>query len=268
MTLVSVVLTEDEQRLKERIVRTARHGRVLVVTMDRPERRNALGKVMRQGLRDAFDAFEADPDLRCAILTGTGPAFSAGGDLKEMSETAMKVPPKHSDIMISSNGTVSKPVIAAVNGYALAGGFRLVQNCDLAVAAEQATFGISEVLRGRGSPWAAPLINIVPQRVMTELLLTGEPIGAARAYEVGLVNRVVPAERLLDAALEMAQKIATAAPLSVRAAKRLVQLTTEMGVTQAERAADLVYERVYLSDDAQEGPRAFAEKREPVWTGT
>jgi enoyl-CoA hydratase len=163
---------------------------------------------------------------------------------------------------------VSKPVIAAVNGYALAGGFRLVQNCDLTIAAEQATFGISEVLVGRGSPWAAPLINILPQRIMMELLLTGEPMSATRAYETGLVNRVVPGPELLDAALAMAGRIASAAPLSVRAAKKLVQLSTEMGVTQAERCADLAYERVYLSSDAQEGPRAFAEKRPPVWTGT
>ncbi|MCE3551104.1 enoyl-CoA hydratase-related protein [Pseudonocardia sp. RS11V-5] len=265
--MVHIDLTDEEQRLKKRIVLSERRGHVLVVTMNRPERRNALGRVMRQGLREAFDEFEADPELRCAVLTGDGPVFSAGGDLKEMAESAMRVPPPDSDIMISSRGSVSKPVVAAVNGPALAGGFRLVQDCDLAVASEQARFAITEVLRGRGAPWAAPLIDIVPKRIMAELLLTGEPIGARRAYEVGLVNAVVPAESLLEAAVDLAQRIAAAAPLSVRAAKTLVGLCTEMGTTQAERCADIAYERVYTSNDAQEGPRAFAEKRAPVWTG-
>ncbi|HJT96670.1 MAG TPA: enoyl-CoA hydratase-related protein [Mycobacterium sp.] len=267
-TLLSINLTDEEQDLKKRIVLSERHGHVLVITMNRPERRNALGRVMRQGLRDAFDEFEADPDLRCAVLTGTGAAFSAGGDLKEMSDSAMQVPPKDSDIMISSNGSVSKPVVAAVNGVALAGGFRLVQNCDLAVAADTARFGITEVLRGRGAPWAAPLINIVPQRIMAQLLLTGEPIDAHRAYEVGLINSVVSVEDLLPVAIDLAQRIAAAAPLSVRAAKTLIGLCTEIGVTQAEQSANLAYESVYTSNDAQEGPRAFAEKRDPVWTGT
>lgn len=266
--MVSINLTHDEQELKKRIVLSERRGKVLIITMNRPERRNALGKVMRQGLRDAFDEFDADPKLRCAVLTGVGVAFSAGGDLKEMSDTALKVPPPDYDIMIGSSGTVTKPVIAAVNGYALAGGFRLMQNCDLAIAAEAAEFGITEVLRGRGSPWAAPLINIVPQRIMMELLLTGAPISAQRAFEVGLVNKVVPADGLLPAATAMAAQIAAAAPLSVEAAKRLVYVSAEVGVTQAEKTADLAYERVYWSNDAQEGPRAFAEKRPPVWTGT
>lgn len=266
--MVKIDLTDEEQDLKKRIVLSERHGHVLVVTMNRPERRNALGRVMRQGLREAFDEFEADHELRCAVLTGVGPAFSAGGDLKEMSESAMRVPPIDSDIMISSRGTVSKPVVAAVNGVALAGGFRLVQDCDLAVASEDARLGITEVLRGRGAPWAAPLIDIVSKRVMAELLLTGEPIGARRAYEVGLVNSVVAPDDLLPAALDLAQRIAAAAPLSVQAAKTLIGLSAEMGATQAERCADIAYERVYLSNDAQEGPRAFAEKRDPVWTGT
>ena len=263
--MVSISLTDDELELKKRIVLSERRGQVLIITMNRPERRNALGKVMRQGLRDAFDDFEADPRLRCAVLTGTGVAFSAGGDLREMSDTALRVPPPDYDVMIGSNGTVAKPVIAAVNGYALAGGFRLVQNCDLAVAAEEAEFGITEVLRGRGSPWAAPLINMIPQRIMMELLLTGAHIAARRAFEVGLV---VAGAELLPAAVALAEQIAVAAPLSVEAAKRLVYISAEVGVTQAEKTADLAYERVYGSNDAQEGPRAFSEKRPPVWTGT
>jgi enoyl-CoA hydratase len=162
---------------------------------------------------------------------------------------------------------VRKPVIAAVNGYAFAGGFRLAQQCDLALASEGATFGITEVKRGRGAPWAAPLIDMVPKRVMMELLLTGEPISAQRAHAVGLVNRVVPAASLLSEAVTMAQTIAANAPLSVQAAKQLVQVATEVGASQALREADALYERVYRSEDALEGPRAFAAGRAPVWTG-
>lgn len=244
-----------------------RRGRVLVLTMNRPAQRNALNLELRSALRAAFDAFELDDALRCAVLTGNGPAFCAGGDLKEMADTNMRVPPENSFLLLGSTGRLTKPVIAAVNGHARAGGFLLMQDCDLAIAAEGATFAISEVKRGRGAPWAVPLANIVTKRVMMELLLTGDPFDARRAFEVGLVNRVVPAAELLDTAIAMAETIAGNAPLSVWAAKQLVELACEMGESAATRAAHLIYNRVYLSDDAAEGPRAFAEKRQPVWTG-
>ena len=244
-----------------------RRGPVLVVTLNRPEQRNALNAALRRSLRATFDAFDADPELRCAVLTGRGPAFSAGADLKEMAATAMEVPGDEVTRLIGTRGRTSKPVIAAVNGYALAGGFLLAQDCDLCIAADTATFAITEVKRGRGSPWAAPLISMVPKRVMLELLLTGEPISAQRAYEVGLVNKVVPAAELLPTAIAMAETIAGNAPLSVWAAKQMVELATEVGESAARQGADDLYHRVYTSDDAQEGPRAFAEKRPPRWTG-
>jgi enoyl-CoA hydratase len=244
-----------------------RQGAVLVVTMNRPAQRNALNAELRSGLRAAFDLLEEDDTLRCAVLTGTGTAFCAGGDMKEMAATSARVPPEEWSRLLGSRGEVRKPVIAAVNGFALAGGFRLVQQCDLCIASEAATFGITEVRRGRGAPWAAPLIDIVSKRMMMELLLTGQPITAQRAYEVGLVNRVVPADSLLSEAIAMAQTICENAPLSVMAAKQLVEVSTEVGQTQAVRHADAIYESVYRSEDAQEGPRAFAERREPVWTG-
>ena len=244
-----------------------RQGAVLIVTLNRPAQRNALNSELRSRLRDAFDLLEEDDTLRCAVLTGAGTAFCAGGDMKEMAATSATVPPEEWSRLLGSSGMVRKPVIAAVNGFALAGGFRLVQQCDLAIASEAATFGITEVKRGRGAPWAAPLIDIVSKRMMMELLLTGQPITAQRAYEVGLVNRVVPAGSLLSEAVTMAQLICANAPLSVQAAKQLVEVSTEVGQTQAVRHADAIYESVYRSEDAQEGPRAFAERREPVWTG-
>jgi enoyl-CoA hydratase len=244
-----------------------RQGAVLIVTLNRPAQRNALNAELRSALRDAFDLLEDDDDLRCAVLTGAGTAFCAGGDMKEMAAASAQVPPEEWSRLLGSRGEVRKPVIAAVNGFALAGGFRLVQQCDLCIASEAATFGITEVRRGRGAPWAAPLIDIVSKRMMMELLLTGQPITAQRAYEVGLVNRVVPADSLLAEAVEMAQVICENAPLSVQAAKQLVEISTEVGQTHAVRYADAIYETVYRSEDAQEGPRAFAERREPVWTG-
>jgi enoyl-CoA hydratase len=251
----------------EHVVLTERRGNVLVVSLNRPGQRNALNFAMRQALRAAFDEFERDTELRCAVLTGTGPAFCAGGDLKEMASAGLQIPTEEWGLLLGSKGRVAKPVIAAVNGPAMAGGFRLAQDCDLCVAAEDAWFGITEVKRGRGAPWAAPLISMLPKRIMMELLLTGEPLSAARAYEVGLINAVVPRASLLDAAIAMATTIASNAPLSVEAAKRTVELSTEVGRSQALQSADWLYERVYMSSDAQEGPRAFAEKREPVWRG-
>jgi enoyl-CoA hydratase len=246
---------------------TQRTGRVMVITMNRPRQRNALNSALRQAMRDAFDEFEQDPELRCAVLTGEGPAFCAGGDLKEMASTQVTVPPAEWSLLMGSRGRVDKPVIAAVNGFAFAGGFRLVQDCDLAIASDTAQLGITEVKRGRGAPWAVPMIGMVSKRVMLEILLTGEPISAGRAHQVGLVNHVVAPEDLLTTALRMANVIADNAPLSVAAARQMVELSTELGVTDARREADRIYEAVYLSDDALEGPRAFAEGRQPVWTG-
>jgi enoyl-CoA hydratase/carnithine racemase len=262
-----VTSTIGEVATEQQLVLTERRGHVLVVTLNRPRQRNALNAALRQALRDAFDAFEADSELRCAVLTGEGPAFCAGGDLKEMASGGLRIPEEEWGLLLGSKGRLVKPVVAAVNGFALAGGFRLAQDCDLCVAAEEATFGITEVKRGRGAPWAAPLISMLPKRIMMELLLTGEPMTAARAYEVGLVNAVVPGAELLDTAVSMATTIAANAPLSVQAAKQTVELSTEIGRSQAVRSADWLYERVYTSADAQEGPRAFAEKREPVWSG-
>jgi enoyl-CoA hydratase/carnithine racemase len=162
---------------------------------------------------------------------------------------------------------VDKPVIAAVNGAALAGGFLLAQMCDLCIAVDHAQFAITEARWGRGAPWAAPLPWLIPPRIALELLLTAEPISAQRAYDVGLVNRVVGRDELRDCAQRMAQGIADNAPLSVRAGKAMVYAASEQGRTGALQAGDRFFEAAYKSEDAQEGPRAFREKRRPVWKG-
>ena len=254
--------------MSDAVLFDAREDGIAVITLNRPEARNALGKDIRAGLFAAWDRFERDPALRVAILTGSGDkAFCAGGDLKEMTELQLTVPPRDMFPVLGDNIELTKPTIAAVNGVAFAGGWMIAQACDLCVASTRAQFAITEVKVGRSSPWAAPLIHMIPQRIMMEIVLTGKPISAQRAYEIGLVNRLVEPDGLMAAALALATEILDGAPLSVMAAREMVMLSTEMGRSAALRAARHVSERVYRSEDAQEGPKAFAEKRRPQWKG-
>jgi enoyl-CoA hydratase/carnithine racemase len=246
----------------------ARDDGIAIITINRPEQRNCLSREVREGLFAAWERFEKDDGLRVAILTGAGEkSFCAGGDLKEMVETGMTVPARDFIPLPYDNLELTKPTIAAVNGYAFAGGWAIAQNCDLCVASTSASFAITEVKVGRGSPWAAPLIHMIPQRIFMEIVLTGKPVSAQRAYEVGLVNRLAEPAALMDTAIELAGDILAGAPLSVKAAREMVMLTTEMGRGAALQAARAAHELAYNSEDAQEGPRAFAEKRKPVWRG-
>jgi enoyl-CoA hydratase len=241
---------------------------IAILTIDRPEQRNALSKEVRDGLRAAWARFDADETARIAILTGAGDkAFCAGGDLKEMVETGLKTPPRDMFPVPYENIALSKPTISAVNGVAFAGGWMIAQGCDLCVASTEAKFAITEVKVGRGSPWSTPLIHMIPQRIYMEIVLTGRPITAQRAYEIGLVNRLAEPGRTLDVALELAREVIEGAPLSVDAARRTVMLATEMGRSAALDAGYAAHEIAYNSEDAQEGPRAFSEKRKPVWKG-
>ncbi len=254
--------------MSDAVLFDARDDGIAIITLNRPEARNALGRDIREGLYQAWERFENDPALRVAILTGAGDkAFCAGGDLKEMVATGMTVPPRDMFPLPYDTIELTKPTIAAVNGVAFAGGWMIAQACDLCVASTSARFAVTEVRVGRSSPWAAPLIHMIPQRIMMEILLTGKPISAERAYEIGLVNRLAAPEELLDCALALAAEILEGAPLSVGAARETVMLATEMGRSAALQAARHASTRCYHSEDAQEGPRAFAEKRSPNWRG-
>lgn len=249
-------------------VRYERDGPVAWLTIDRPEARNALSAEVRAGLWAGARRFTADDGAAVLVLTGAGDrAFCAGGDLREMAEGGLEVPPPDFLPQFGRNITVDKPTIAAVNGVAYAGGFLLAQMCDLVVAADTARFGVTEAKVGRGSPWAVPLPLLIPPRVAMQLLLTGDPVDARRAHEVGLVNEVVPAAELRGAAQALAERIAANAPLSVRAAKQTVGLTAQLPLAEAFDAAERIWEPVYRSADAQEGPAAFRDKRRPVWQG-
>jgi enoyl-CoA hydratase/carnithine racemase len=234
------------------------------LTIERPEARNALNTAVREGLFAGARRFNADDSARVLVLTGAGDkAFCAGGDLKEMADTSLQIPPPDFVPQFGRNIDIAKPVIAAVNGIAWAGGFLLAQCCDLCIAADTATFAITEVKVGRGAPWAAPLSWLLPPRIALQILLTGDPITAQRAHEIGLVNEVVPAASLRERAQALAERIAGNAPLSVLAAKRTAYLSRPDVYEEAER----IWAPVYLSADAQEGPAAFRDKRPPVWTG-
>jgi enoyl-CoA hydratase/carnithine racemase len=238
------------------------------ITINRPEARNALNEAVRTGLKECFERAEADDHVSVVVLTGAGDrAFCAGGDLKEMASTNLAIPPP--DFVPQPGRTIelTKPVIAAVNGGAFGGGFLLAQSADLVIASEHANFAVSEAKVGRGSPWAAPLPWLVPPRVAMEILITGDAISAQRAYEIGLINRVVPADMLGQATNDLVATIVANAPLSVRAAKRMVYAVAEHGRSAAFEEAEKIWAPVYLSADAQEGPRAFAEKRRPRWEG-
>ena len=246
----------------------ARPDGIAIITINRPEQRNCLNREVREGLFAAWEWFENDPAMRIAILTGAGDkSFCAGGDLKEMVDTGMAVPPRDFIPLPYDNLELTKPTIAAVNGFAFAGGWALAQNCDLCVASSNAKFAITEVKVGRGSPWAAPLIHMIPQRIMMEIILTGKPITAQRAYEIGLVNRLAEPAALMDTAIELALEVLEGAPLSVKAGRETVMLATEMGRSAALQASRAAHETAYESADAQEGPLAFSQKRKPEWQG-
>lgn len=238
------------------------------LTIDRPDARNALNQAVRDGLWDGFRRFNGDTSAGVLVLTGAGEkAFCAGGDLKEMAELGLEVPPPDFVPMPGRNIDVEKPTIAAVNGVAFAGGFALAQYCDLCIAADHARFAITEAKVGRGSPWAAPLPWLVPPRVAMQLVLTAAPIDARRAYEIGLVNEVVPAAELHAAARAMARTILANAPLSVRAGKRTMYAAAGASFGDLLDEADRIWKPVYTSADAQEGPAAFREGRTPNWRG-
>ncbi|WP_109526726.1 MULTISPECIES: enoyl-CoA hydratase/isomerase family protein [Nocardia] len=250
------------------VVRYEVRDEIAWLTINRPEARNSLDKAVREGLFDGVRRFNDDESAKVLVLTGTGDkAFCAGGDLKEMSQNQLTIPPIDFVPQFGRNIEVLKPTIAAVNGAAFAGGFLLAQTCDLCVASTTATFAISEVKVGRGSPWAAPLPLMIPRRVALEIVLTGEPMSAARAHEIGFVNRLAEPEQLHSTVQALARRIAQNAPLSVLAGKRTAALTTEYPLGEAFERAEQIWAPVYTSEDAQEGMRSFAEKRAPRWQG-
>lgn len=264
---VAKLSSESVKEISEGRVRYEVIDKVGVITIDDYERRNALSQPVREGLFEAFRTLDADDNAKVGMLTGTETTFCAGAYLGELTTTVSRLPPRDYMPMIGHNVFIDKVLLAGVNGHALGGGFSLMLSADLVVASENATFGLPEVKWSRGAPWSVPLFGKIPERVWMEIALTGEPIDAQRAYEIGLINRVVPLEQLFDSTLEFATKIANAAPLTVRATRRTIHLAAEMGRSAAWETANELFRSVFTSEDGQEGPRSFMEKRPAVWTG-
>ncbi|MCH2487941.1 MAG: crotonase/enoyl-CoA hydratase family protein [Erythrobacter sp.] len=248
-------------------VQTEVEDGVLIVTINRPEAKNAMNKGAAEGIAAAMDRLDAEDDLRVAILTGAGGTFCSGMDLKGFLRGespsvegrgfggVVQAPPK-------------KPLIAAVEGYALAGGLELMIACDLVVANEGAKFGIPEAKRGlvAAAGGVMMLPDQIPERIAMELALTGDFIDAARAYELGLINRVVSGSAL-EGAKELARKIAENGPLAVRVSKQILKESRGWSMDERyDRQAQLIGP-VFVSEDAREGAAAFAEKRKPNWKG-
>lgn len=251
-----------------------RHGPVALITLNRPQAMNAVNTELARAAGDAMAEFAADSELLAAVVTGAGRAFCAGADLKELAVGRSVHDAAHPERGFAGivRHFVDKPVIAAVNGFALGGGTEIVLACDLAVLSEDATLGLPEVTRGLVAA-AGGLLRLhrhIPPKLAAEAVFTVEAIGAASALRWGLVNRIVPATAVLDKALELANRIAANAPLAVRASKRIMARSTTCSdwADEAWAMNEAEFVEVRASRDAREGATAFAEKRRPEWSGS
>lgn len=252
----------------ENPVQIEQHGAVLLIAINRPQQRNAVTHAVSLAIAGALDRLDADPELRVGVITGRGSSFCAGMDLKAFADGERpelegrgfagitEAPPK-------------KPVIAAIEGFALAGGCELALACDLIVAAESAWFGLPEVARGlvAGSGGLVRLPRRIPEAIALEYALTGARMDAATAHRWGLVNRITPEGGALEGALELAAMITANAPLSTAITKRIIRESREWPEADIWNRQRRLVDGVLASDDATEGARAFSEKRPAKWTG-
>src|SRR5690606_8913092 len=242
---------------------------VLVMQLNRPQARNAINLETAQALAAALDALDSDPDLHLGVLTGSGGNFCSGMDLKAFAATGQRPYVGKRGFAGLCEQPPAKPLIAAVEGYALAGGCELVLACDLVVAARDARFGLPEVRRGLvpGSGGMLRLPARIPYHVAMEAVLTGEALGAERLYQLGLVNRLAEPGAALDEALAMARTIAANGPLAVRTAKSVIAQSRNWRPDEMFDRQRPLIAHIFTSEDAREGATAFAEKRPPGWKG-
>jgi crotonobetainyl-CoA hydratase len=248
-------------------------GNVMVITINRPEARNAVNAAVSTAVGDALEQAQNDPDVRAVVITGAGDkSFCAGADLKAISRRENLYHPEHGEWGFAGfvHHFIDKPTIAAVNGTALGGGTELALASDLVVADERAKFGLPEVKRGliAAAGGVFRIMDQLPRKVAVELLMTGEPITASDAFEWGLINQVVAEGTVLDAALALAARVTANAPLSVQASKRIAYGVDDGVIVGDEPGWERTMREMrslIRSEDAKEGPLAFAEKREPVW---
>lgn len=250
-------------------VKTQREGSVLIVTMNRPDVYNAMHAPMHNEMSQVWDDFAADPELWVAVLTGAGDkAFSAGNDLKYTAQGGKGTAPATGFAGLASRFDLEKPIVAAVNGFAMGGGFETALSCDIILAADTATFALPEVKVGlfAGAGGVQRLSRQIGRKPAVEMMLTGRHVDAAEGLSLGFVNAVVPKSGLMDAAMEKARELCAVSPSSIKATKRILN-----GMDELERLQDtLLYSREVMSDlrnteDFREGVTAFVEKRKPQW---
>ena len=249
-------------------VLTERRDGVLLITLNRPDARNAVNGAVAQGVAAALDDLDASDDVSVGVLTGAGKGFSSGMDLKAFT-TGERPWVDDRGFAGITRRAAEKPLIAAIEGFAVAGGFEIALSCDLIVAARDARIGIPEAKRGLVAA-AGALIRLpkrIPYHVAMELALTGDPISAERAHELGIVNRVTEPGGAVDAALELAGQIARNGPLALAASKKIVASALDWDEAEAWQKQGELTGPVFASEDAREGAVAFAEKRDPVWKG-
>jgi enoyl-CoA hydratase len=252
----------------EAAVLTERRDGVLLVTLNRPDARNAVNAALAEGVAAALDELDADDDLSVGVLTGAGKGFSSGMDLKAFVAGESPYAADRGFAGITQRAS-EKPLIAAIEGFAVAGGFEVALSCDLIVAARGARLGIPEAKRSLVAAGGAllRLPRRIPYHVAMELALTGDPIDAERGYELGIVNRLAEPGGAVDAALELAGEVARNGPLALRASKKIVQSSGDWTEAEAWAKQGEIAGPVMTSEDAREGAIAFAEKRDPQWRG-
>lgn len=245
---------------------------IVVITLNRPDSLNAINRQLRGDLSAAITQFDGDSEAFVAIITGAGRAFCAGRDLKERADdNAEGVQARAAHSMSPDRPYMWpqtwKPMIAAVNGFALAGGWSIAQMCDLRIAAEDAKLGITESKWSLLPPFGTVLPKMIPLSAVLELVFTAQPLSAQRCYDIGFLNKVVPAAELMEEAMGLAQQIAENAPLAVQYFKELAYRGLNMSTQDISALTYHMYDRLLTTEDSREGPRAFAEKRRPRWQG-
>ena len=245
---------------------------IVTITLNRPDALNSINRQLRADLSEAITTFDGDTDARVAIVTGAGRAFCAGRDLKERaSDNAKGRQARAADSMYPDRPYMWpqtwKPIVAAINGFALAGGWSIAQMCDLRIAAGDAKLGITETKWSLMPPFGTILPKQIGLAATLELCLTAQPVTAQRAYDMGFLNKVVPGDQLMEEAMTMAAQIAENAPLAVQYFKELAYRGLNMSTQDISALTYHMYDRLLTTEDSKEGPRAFAEKRKPNWQG-
>jgi (E)-benzylidenesuccinyl-CoA hydratase len=248
---------------------------VAIITLNRPAVRNAMNNELRRALGEALQRVRQDEEIRTAVITGAGRTFSAGADLKERAQVGRAGDNDVASVIEASRTggfarlAMEKPLIAAVDGYCLAAGFELALLCDIRICTAEARFGLPEIVRGFFPGGGGPqrLIRAIPQAMAMEMILTGDATDAATALRVGLVSRVVEAEQLLPTARQLAHRIASHAPLAIKAVKEVTQAALDETLEQSLRFGSTLRWIIGQTEDAREGPRAFTDKRTPQYRG-